>query len=310
MRNARKLDMGKLIAFVTVCEEGSITAASRKLGIAQPALTIALTKLEQSLEGQLLHRESRGTYPTALGKLLLSRAYEILGLAEMTYREVCNDAANPEGDVTIGLPSSTTAVLAAPFVIRFSREFPRIRLRVVEGFSGYLWDWLAEGKIDVAIVFDRQSSTEAVCENFAYEDLHLVGSRGLVHKREVGVNDLPNYPLVMPSKIHSIRALLDEHMARFDLFADVQLEMDSGQALIKLVEMGNWFSILAPASVSDQVRKKTLQTAVITPRLTRAICMARHREKLADQAVSRVCTELKREGQQLIADRVWDARLV
>lgn len=308
MRHARKLEMGRLIAFVTICEEGSISAASRRLGIAQPALTVTMTKLEQGLGVQLLIRDARGVSPTLAGKQLLGRAHELLGLAETTYRELQDGNDNPQGEVVIGFPSSTAAVITVPLVMRLADEFPGIKLRVVEGFSGYLWTWLCEGKLDIAIVFDREPVPEATCEVFAYEDLHLVGSYGLQNRKEVGLSELGRYPLVMPSRLHAIRSLLDAHAARHGAGLDVRIEIDSGQHLIRLVETGKWFSILAPAAVASQVKARQLQTAPLEPRLTRSVCIARHRGRAADSAVARVFQELKKEGKSLLDSGQWEAR--
>ena len=82
MQNARQLDIPRLIAFIAVCEEGSISAASRRLHIAQPALTVTMAKLESALGTKLLERDIRGVTPTPSGAELLARAYDIVGRAQ------------------------------------------------------------------------------------------------------------------------------------------------------------------------------------------------------------------------------------
>lgn len=310
MKNARKLDIGRLIALVTVCEEGSVTAASRKLGIAQPALTVTLTKLEQAIGVQLLTRDARGASPTALGQRFLSSAYELLGMAEMAYKKIHEDSDFPEGEVVIGVPYSCANVLVVPLLTRLAAAYPGIRLRVVESPSAYLWDWLSDGKLDIALLFDRKSSTEVVCEDFAQEDLYLVGSHSLLNLQEINVKRLSEFPLVMASRLNRIRTLLDNHLAGHDLTLNVSIEIDSGEFQVRLIETGNWFGIQAASSVAEKLRTRQLQAALIVPRVTRTICIARHRGKLTDPCVARVITELKQESERMFENGLWPARKI
>ena len=67
------MDLKALLCFRTVAELGTISKASSRLGIAQPALTRQIQKLEHSLGVALLHRTHRGVRPTVAGQLLLDR---------------------------------------------------------------------------------------------------------------------------------------------------------------------------------------------------------------------------------------------
>ncbi|MGW1678201.1 LysR family transcriptional regulator [Saccharopolyspora sp. NPDC002376] len=65
-------------AFVAVVEEGSLSAAARKLHISQPALSQTVTALERQLGIQLLVRRSTGVQPTEAGMTLLAEARAVL----------------------------------------------------------------------------------------------------------------------------------------------------------------------------------------------------------------------------------------
>ncbi|WP_237173292.1 LysR family transcriptional regulator [Paracandidimonas lactea] len=309
VREARKLDIPKLLTFIAVCEEGSISAAARRLHIAQPAVTTSIAKLESSLQTTLLVRSLRGVHTTASGRLLLERAYRITALARETLQEVVGLAHQPEGDVSIGLPSSVAAVLAQPLIVRLSEHYPRIRLRLVDSFSGYLWSWLMEGELDLALVFDRTAEPAVALTVLAQEDMHLVGApAGMPAAKEIGVADLHRYPLAMPSRKHGIRSALESHILRHGGLPDVQLEIDAGIHLIRLVESGKWYTLLAPCAVAPEIRAGTLRAARLTPVFTRTIHLAQRRSTQGDAATQLVADELTALARQLMADGSWQAR--
>ncbi|MEC3767262.1 LysR family transcriptional regulator [Cupriavidus sp. SS-3] len=306
MQNARKLDISRLIAFIAICEEGSITAAARRLGIAQPALTVTVSRLEDVLGTVLLTRGIRGVKPTEAGQRLLRRAYEIVNLVESTFQELQECTTDPGGEVSLGLPSSSAAVIALPLVDRISTRYPKIRLRLVETFSGYLWNWLSEGQLDLAVVFDRTATPEVHCEPIASEDLQLVGGPGsLPDTGMVQARILDRYPLVMPSRLHAIRSTLEAHAARENVSLDVRVEIDAGQRLIRLVETGGMFSVLARSAVTREILQGTLAACRIDPPITRTVCLGQRRARMADPAVRAVIAELAAEARALIDAGIW-----
>ncbi|MEU4244178.1 LysR family transcriptional regulator [Actinoplanes sp. NPDC026619] len=72
------LELRHLKVVVAIAETGSVTKAASQLGLAQPALTAQLQRIERTLGGPLFERDRRGARPTALGELVLSRARVLL----------------------------------------------------------------------------------------------------------------------------------------------------------------------------------------------------------------------------------------
>ncbi|MGA1805305.1 LysR family transcriptional regulator [Rhizobium sp. HT1-10] len=309
-RGARALELSRLMAYIAICEEGSISAAARRLSIAQSALTVTLQKLEAALDVKLVERGAQGVVSTTPGKLLLQRAYDMIGLAESTFSEVQDRSKIVEGDISIGLTSSTAAVLALPLIERVSQTYPGVTLRLVEAFSGYLWQWLHEGKLDVAIVFDKTSTPEVECKEFGREALHLIGRNekllGITH---VDVSELHRYPLVMPTALHAIRTLLDSYAMKTGASLDVRMEIDAGQHLLRLVETGKWYSILAPCALGAEIYPRLLAAKPIRPALERGICLAQRRTLMTSPTFKAVRHEIEEEAAGRIKSGDWQARL-
>src|ERR1700750_2460841 len=77
-RHAMNLELRHLKVVVAIAETGSVTKAASQLGLAPPALTAQLQRIERTLGGPLFERDRRGARPTALGELVLSRARVLL----------------------------------------------------------------------------------------------------------------------------------------------------------------------------------------------------------------------------------------
>lgn len=308
MDKSRVFDIPRLLAFIAVCEEGSFTAAAVRMNMAQPALSIAISKLEAQLGTKLLIREPRGVTPTQAGLLLSRRAYEIVGLSNSAFDEVAATEQQPTGEVAIGLPSSTAAVLAIPLIERLAESFPGIKLRLVESFSGYLWNWLLDGQIDIGVVFNQPSRSEILSTPFAWEKMHLIGKTIPGNPgTPIDVAQLTGLPMVMPSRHQSFRNSIEHHVQKYGGTLDVKIEIDAGHQLIKLISSGRFFSILSPGSVAHELIAGQLMTCPLAQPLERSLCLAQRRVRYQSPAVRYVARELVSETRRLIATGIWDA---
>ncbi|MFK3724001.1 LysR family transcriptional regulator [Pseudomonas monteilii] len=310
MDKTRIFDLPRLLAFIAVCEEGTFTAAALRMHMAQPALSIAIGKLETQLGVILFHRQPRGVTPTQAGALLLQRAYEIVGLANTAFDEVATVESQPTGEVAIGLPSSTAAVMAIPLIEKLAESYPGIKLRLVESFSGYLWNWLLDGQIDIGVVFNQASRPEIVSTPFAWESMHLIGkSIPGDFEDSVRADQLVTLPMVMPSRHQSFRDVIEHHVQRHGGSLDVRIEIDAGHQLIKLVSSGRFYSILAPGSVASEVMSGQLEARPLYPRLERTVCLAQRRLRYQSPTVRLVADELINVSRMLINSGAWDASI-
>jgi DNA-binding transcriptional LysR family regulator len=85
------LELRHLRVVCAIAETGSVTKAASLLGLAQPALTTQLQRIERTLGGALFQRDRRGATPTPLGELVLARARVVLP----AMKGLQDDAARP-----------------------------------------------------------------------------------------------------------------------------------------------------------------------------------------------------------------------
>ena len=136
--------------------------------------------LEEELGAELFHRTGRGVVLSEAGKLFEQYARGILDTVDSAKVAIQGLGAPPVGHVTIGMPSSIATVLAVALVQDFRTAFPNVSLKVMEGYSGHVLEWLAAGRLDIAVLHDSPSLRSSALETdpILSDELFLVGARG------------------------------------------------------------------------------------------------------------------------------------
>jgi LysR family transcriptional regulator of abg operon len=137
--------------FLAVVECGGVRAAARKLGVSQPTITKSVRSLEAELHVQLFGRNARGIVPTASGRAFFARAR----VAHSELRKAEEDAAefggSSAGSVAFGVGPAFAALIVPQAVVRFRQQFPRARLRIVEGLARNLLPSVRDETLDFAM---------------------------------------------------------------------------------------------------------------------------------------------------------------
>ena len=106
-------------AFFTIVEEGNISHAAQRLGIAQPALSRQMKRLEEKLDVKLFERGSRRIRLTEAGRLLYDRVENILGMVDGTVREITEIGTGSKGSIRIG--TITTFKVIRTLLLKFGK---------------------------------------------------------------------------------------------------------------------------------------------------------------------------------------------
>ncbi len=151
-----ELELRHLKVVTTIASSGSITKAAAVLGVAQPALTAQLGRIERTLGGSLFDRDHRGVRATPLGELVIARAELLLpamaGLLEEANR--FSDGARDPGRrmERLSLGSSTSALLA-PLIQQLAARLPSVAVSTTASWSADdVAVMLDDGRIDAAVV--------------------------------------------------------------------------------------------------------------------------------------------------------------
>ncbi|MFY9512120.1 MAG: LysR substrate-binding domain-containing protein [Rubrivivax sp.] len=242
------MDLKQIEYFVHVAELGSFTRAATVLRIAQPALSRQVRSLEVELRQPLFDRNGRGVTLTEAGKRLLAHGRGILQQVERARQDLEDQRGAASGRLAIGLPPSVSRSLTGPLVETFRQRFPKATLTMVEGLSTYVLEWLVLGRIDCAVVYNVTPTATVDLVPVLDEPLFLVSARGTAPAgigRPLPLARLAEHELVMPSRPHSIRMLLETTLASSGLKPRIGLEIESVPAILDLVERNPLHAVLA-----------------------------------------------------------------
>nr|WP_163500749.1 LysR family transcriptional regulator [Halomonas socia] len=270
------LNLRAVEVFVCVCELGSLTRAAMALGLTQPSASRAISGLEEHLGGSLLLRTGRGVTPTELGQAALPRMQSLLTEAEALSTDLRDLGRSPTGMVTVGILPSLTQPLAGLLFDHLRRHFPRLQLRILEGFSPQIEEWLAAGRVDVGLLSHYRRSRSSQEEELLTERLMLVGPPDKRFPREaIPFHALAGLPLVLPARPNGLRVLVDETTARQGVSLDIVMEADCLGAQKDVIRHFGCFAILSPQAVQEALNLGQLRcTTIIEPELTRRAVLA------------------------------------
>lgn len=146
------MELRQLRYFLAIAEEKQITAAARKLNIAQPPLSFQLKALEAELGVTLVERGPRNVKLTAAGEILRKRAVQMLELESSAKREVGDCGKGMSGTLSVGMISSSGSVVKSEAMDAFRHDFPLVSFEIYEGNTFEVIDMLEKGIIELGIV--------------------------------------------------------------------------------------------------------------------------------------------------------------
>jgi LysR family nitrogen assimilation transcriptional regulator len=308
------VDFREIRYFVQVANAGSFSRAAKQLNIAQPALSRQIRKLEQELGVELLIRHGRGVRLTSAGSILLERAEAVTHFLLHTGDEVKAGAATVTGHVALGLPPAAGLRLATPIVRRFQEAWPHVALHVRDGVSNLMQEWLLDGRIDVAVLYNPPPMQALDTEIVLHERMVLVEPpggpiRGKGSKAALGtcrIRDLADVPLIMPGLPHNNRRIVEQAAIQHGVRLQVRLEVDSVAITKALVKDGVGCTILAHAAVYDEIQRGELNARLIErPALISTVAIATLRERRSQKLPNELRRIVLTEMQKLVQSGVW-----
>src|SRR5438552_1597651 len=247
------MELRSIEYFVQVADEGCITRTADKIGIAQPALTRHIKRLEAELGTQLLMRLPRGVRLTTSGRDFLDHARAIVLEVSRASEHVRSKAQAPRGKVVMGTSPTLAPLLLPGCVARARQQCPTLTLKVIEGFSPQLLDTLLTGRLDLAVMTNPPRSTALALTPLCSEPLVVLsppGARGST-RHAFSLAELCGTPLIVTV---GLRTLVEQQLAAFGVGLRVEAEMDSVEAIRRLLISGIGMTIMPVSAFHEEIR--------------------------------------------------------
>jgi DNA-binding transcriptional LysR family regulator len=239
----------QLKSFVTVVEQGGFTAASRRLGLSQPAVSRAVATLEKELGAPLLLRGRDGLSLTGAGSVVLTHAREAVRHLSLMRTEVAALAGEVTGTLSLASLPSVTATLVAPQLQAFAERYPAVTIRLLEGSEEEVRDWLDQGAAEAGVVSLPIRGLDAAV--LGEQDMVAVVPAG---HRLAGWNEVSYAELAKEPFIRSTGGCADVFgpvARRLGVDFDVAFEAREMSAVLEIVRAGLGVSILPSAGLPD-----------------------------------------------------------
>ena len=288
-------DLHKWRSFLAIAELGSLTRAALFLDSNQSLLSRQLNALERECGARLFIRTGRGVELSEVGERIFPQVKALLADAERLTLEIRGEARDPAGRVTLGTLPSIGVTLVGRLYADIRSRYPDVHLKVLEGSSGQVEEWLADARVDIAILYRYGPSLPEQEQSLATVDSYLIGAKGdqLTQAAEVPFSALDELPFILPSVPNGLRTALEAVARHEHIRLAAAIDADSLPLQKQLAAPEGLYTVLPLHAVWSEVQDGTLQAArIVSPPLQRRVAMAQSKSKGPTRAVSAVAAQI------------------
>jgi DNA-binding transcriptional LysR family regulator len=299
--------MRQIQYFICLYEEKSVTKAAKRLNIVQPALSMQITRLESEVGRELFSRTPRGMHATPAGDEMYSLFLPVVSSFLAAKSKVTHQAKSLSGYARVGLMSSIGHRVLPDVLAQFTQEHPQVTLSLTEGLTDSLCESVADGRLDLAFVNQPRRDCNLVQENVLREEVFAVSSArsGQKLSSKQTLQELATQKLILPTREHGLRMLLDDYAKKLGVTLIPALELDSVLALAVMVNDGPYLTFL-PGSVIDNLKERAgihLRThRLVTPPLQRQVVYVYNPQRVPSAAAQAFAQLLMTALRQLQGD--------
>lgn len=235
------LSLRQLEIFAATAKAGNFSAAARTLSLSQPALSIAIAKIEAELKLQLFERSGRGVALTADGRHLAAVAEDLLRDVKLSLQAVAARSSGLHARLTIAvLPSIATSVLPRA-LSALQKRYPLVDIAICDVMHDRAVRMVADGIADFAVTTRIAESDALSYEEIGADEVHLVCRRD--HALGKARTPLPwsalrGHAFVAMAGSTSVRRLADAVLLQADFATQPRYEVEQIASAIALVSAG------------------------------------------------------------------------
>ena len=230
--------------FVAAAEEGSISAAARRLGVSPSAVSQQLTALEAALGATLLDRSGRPVQVTPAGAMFRRHAQTILNAASEARAELAMADLSGLTTLRLGVIEDFDSDVTPRLLSALARDLKGCRFLLETGASHRLMDQLEARALDIVIAAD--SISDPMPED--WREIHPILSEPFVAVAPPGAR-IGDLPLILYTPRHLMGRQIAAHLARHGLKPAHRFELDSYAAILAMVAGGEGWTILTPLAL-------------------------------------------------------------
>lgn len=241
--------------FAAVVEHSSLNKASQLLNLSQPALSRKITKLEEQLGVELFTRNGKKLELTRIGQLTYEFALELRQIERDLLQTIAEYKATDKSTVTIGASLTTLQSTLPDLINVFLTKYPNTEMKAITGKTHEIVTLVREKKVDIGLVASLINEPHLHCLPLFEDHLVLVlpKQHALNSKKPIDIQHLNGLPMILFSRGTWYRILTDDLFHRFRVIPDVRMEIDSFEAIIRLLVTGKSATLLPHSYLRTQM---------------------------------------------------------
>tara|TARA_R110001583_G_scaffold14719_1_gene61457 strand:- start:55 stop:936 length:882 start_codon:yes stop_codon:yes gene_type:complete len=220
------MNLKRLEYFCQLALLGNFTRAALKIGIAQPALTIAIQKLEHEVGLKLINRAEKNALLTAEGEVLYKLATELLNQAkqvELTLEDLKN---LEQGTIRFGVSAMMGSYYFPKVLTEFKQKYPKIKIQLIDQGTAALEKMLQNGELDLALIRGDLENPQLRYTELINEEIvaGMSNLHPLALEQTISLEQFCQQPLVLFHEGYFLREVVSQYAKDHHLDLDVRME--------------------------------------------------------------------------------------
>lgn len=249
------MELAQLEYFRVVARTEHVTAAAEELGITQPALSRAMSRLEGELGVALFDHRGRSIKLNRYGAAFLRQVERALGAIEEGRRELIDLSDRDAGVIAFGFAHALGTTIVPDLIASFRRQHPRARFQCLQNASHVILEDLQAGEVDLALVSPIPPAAERVeTIELASEELLLTvpPAHRFAKRKNVRLSELRGDTFVCLRQGYGLRTLTDLFCAQAGFTPKISFEGEEIATLRGLVAVGLGVAIIPKATAPGE----------------------------------------------------------
>jgi Transcriptional regulator len=233
------MDLRQIRYFTETARLGSFTRAAELLRIAQPAISMAIKRLEDELELTLFNRQDKRVTLTAEGHTFLEHALRLLADVKAAEQEMGDLRGLVKGEVRLGIPPMLSSYFFPGIIYDFTLRYPRLNLSVYGDGAGRIQQLLGKGELDMGVIAERNVPESLEARHFLKEEVVICVPRShpFASRSSVTFAEFAGQPLVFYKEGYYQRELLLEKLRSCGVEPRIVFETNLF-SLVKITDQG------------------------------------------------------------------------
>lgn len=220
------MNLKRLEYFCQLAVLGNFTRAAQAVGIAQPALTVAIQKLEQEVGLKLINRADKNSLLTAEGGVLYKLATQLLSQAKQVELELEELKELERGTIRFGVSSMMGSYYFPKILTKFQQKYPKIKIHLVDQGTAALEKMLLNSELDLALVRGDLENLQLRYTELINEEVvaGMVSSHHLATEQTISLAQFCQQPLVLFHEGYFLREAVSQYAKKYHLSLDIRME--------------------------------------------------------------------------------------